>query len=75
MIATTAPDALTPKRLATAKARACLAGIQLHDLEGDDGQPMFVVSRWNLTRWNLTRCFSELSEVESWLDFVTGAPK
>ena len=72
MTAAAPPEALTSKRLATAKARACLAGMQLHDLEGDDGQAMLVVSRWNLTR-----SFSgpdALQLVEAWLDFV-GAPE
>ena len=70
MTTTTAPDVLTSKRLATAKARACLAGITLHTLEGDDGRPLYVA-----TRWALTRSYTELDEVESWLDFVTGASK
>lgn len=55
------------KRLATLKARAALQGIVLHDLEGDDGAPEYVVSRWAMTR-----AFRSLDELETWLERVEG---
>ena len=55
------------KRVATAQARAALAGVVLHDIEGDDGRPLYIASRWALTR-----SFSEIEDVERWLDHVCG---
>ncbi len=66
----TAPQlaaALDAERLATAKARAALAGITLHAIEGDDGRPELIASRWALTK-----SFRDLEEVERWLSTVTG---
>lgn len=60
-------DALA-KRQATAQARAALAGITLHVLTGDDGRPEYIA-----TRWAMTKSFSDLADVERWLDRV-GAP-
>lgn len=57
------------KRASTAQARAALAGITLHVLAGDDGRPEYIA-----TRWALTKSFTDLSEVERWLDRV-GAPR
>lgn len=55
------------KRLATLRARAALAGVALYSIEGDDGRPLYV-----LTRWHLTRELRTLDEVDAWLDKVTG---
>ena len=55
------------KRLATLCARAALAGVTLHHIEGDFVPSVFVVSRWALTRE-----FTDLDAVERWLDLVTG---
>lgn len=57
------------KRLATAQARAALAGFTLTPIEADNGSPMFVISRWALTR-----SFGDLSEVEAFLDRVGAVP-
>lgn len=59
--------ALDPKRLATAQARAALAGIALEAIEGDNGRLEFVA-----TRWALSKRFDDLAAVEAWLDRVTG---
>lgn len=68
MIATAhLPEALA-KRQTTAQARAALAGITLHVVTGDDGRPEFIA-----TRWALTKSFSDIGDVERWLDRV-GAP-
>lgn len=56
------------KRLATLAARAALASVQLFTIEGDNGRPLFVA-----TRWALTRSFEDLDAVSRWLDMV-GAP-
>jgi hypothetical protein len=50
------------KAWATAQARCALAGFTANLIEGDDGRPMLVVSRWALTR-----AFDSLAEVETWL--------
>lgn len=65
--------ALDAKRLATARARAALAGVALDVIEDDRGRPEIVCSRWCLTR----RFSSEggadvLAAVEQWLTTVTG---
>ena len=51
----------------TAQARAALAGYQAVLLDGDDGRPLLVV-----TRWNLTRSFNDLAAFEAWRARVTG---
>lgn len=56
---------LDSKRLATTKARCALWGAVMSVIEGDDGRPMILI-----TRWALTRSFSDLDEVEQWLDRV-----
>lgn len=55
------------KRFSTLCARAALAGITLRHLEGDFGPNLFIVSKWTLTRQ-----FTEMRELEKWLDMVTG---
>ncbi len=57
------------KQVATATAHAALCGIVLHAIEGDDGRPLYVASRWALTRQ-----FETIEAVESWLARVTGKP-
>jgi hypothetical protein len=56
------------KRLATLRAQAALAGVTLHEIEGDDGRPIYIV-----TRSHLTRELRALNDVEAWLLRVTGA--
>jgi len=58
------------KTLSTLCAKAALAGVTLHVVENDDGQPAYVLSRWNLTRQ-----LHSLDEVQRWLDLLTGAAK
>lgn len=60
-------DAFDRKRLATAQARAALAGVTVALIEGDNGGPELIASRWALTKR-----FSDLAELETWLDRVTG---
>lgn len=55
------------KRVATLRARAALVGVALHAIDGDRGVPIYVASRWAMTRQ-----FESLSDLESWLDRVTG---
>lgn len=59
--------AIDPKRFATAQARAALAGVTVELIEGDDGAPELIASRWALTKR-----FGDLAELEAWLDRVTG---
>jgi hypothetical protein len=61
----TAPDV---KRLATAKARAALAGVQLHVIADDAGRPSYVCTRWAMSAY-----FDGLADVEAWLDRVCGS--
>lgn len=68
MTAAQLATALDAKKLATATARAALAGITLQVIEGDDGRPEMVASRWALSKR-----FNDLADVERWLDQVTGA--
>jgi hypothetical protein len=60
------------KQLATAKARCALWGGVVHELEGDSGQPLLIVTRWSLTRSFEGR--DALDDIERFLDLV-GAPK
>lgn len=55
------------KRLATAKARAAMAGVELHCITDDAGRPTYIC-----TKWALTASFQDLADVESWLDRVEG---
>lgn len=50
------------KLWATAQARCALAGFRADLIDGDDGSPMLVVSRWALCR-----AFGTPGEVEVWL--------
>ena len=56
------------KKFATCQARAALAGVTLIRLEGDDGRPKFIASRWALTK-----NFDNINLVDVWLTRVTGA--
>ena len=38
------------KAFTTLQARCCLVGIRLDALESDDGQTIFVVTKWAVTR-------------------------
>ncbi|MBS0442824.1 MAG: hypothetical protein JSR38_12775 [Proteobacteria bacterium] len=51
----------------TLQARALLAGFHASLIDGDDGRPELVVSRWALTR-----SFTDLSEAGAWLSRVEG---
>jgi hypothetical protein len=62
------------KRLATAKARAALLGVELHDTQGDTGERVLIATK---TAWAMTRAFegpSALADVERWLDRMEGRP-
>lgn len=58
------------KRLANAKARACLAGVELHAIEDDAGRPLYVC-----VKWALTASFTDLADVENWLTRVEGGKR
>ena len=53
--------------MATAQARATLAGFHASLTDTDDGRPQLVCSRWAMTR-----AFDNLPELETWLQRVTG---
>jgi hypothetical protein len=55
---------------ATLQARATLAGFTAHLIEGDDGRPLLIVSRWALTT-----SFDDAAAAERWLNRVAGAGK
>lgn len=56
------------KRLATLRASAAMAGVQLHVYYDEDtGQTVYLVSRWALTRQ-----LESLDAAEAWLAQVTG---
>jgi hypothetical protein len=54
---------VSDKRVATARARAALAGAELHVIEGDDGCP-----EWIVTREAVTSKLQSLDDVERWLE-------
>lgn len=58
-----------PKPWRTAQARVSLAGYQAELLDGDDGRPMLIVSRWALTR-----SFRDIDEANAWIARVVGQP-
>lgn len=58
---------MTTKELETLRARCAFAGVAFHAIEDDRGQPMYAVSRWNLSR-----TFATVAEVDAWLERVTG---
>lgn len=55
------------KRLANAKARAAMAGVELHAITDDAEKPLFVC-----VKWALTASFSDLADVEAWLSRIEG---
>lgn len=55
------------KRFTTLQARAALAGITFHRIEGDFGHPVYVA-----TRGAMTCHFDDLDDVEDWLNGVAG---
>lgn len=59
----TSTATIEAKRLATARARAALRGIVLHQLADDRGRPEFVA-----TQGAWTRSFTTIEAVEAWLD-------
>lgn len=56
------------KRLDTLTARAALLGVTLHRIEGDFVPNLYIVSRWSLTRE-----FTNMADLEAWIDLVSGA--
>lgn len=62
-----APRERASKIFCTLQARAALAGVVLHQLEGDDGRPLYVA-----TRRVVTRQFCDLNAVGAWLDRIAG---
>lgn len=62
------PAAVDAKKLATAKARTALWGGTLASIDGDDGRPLLIVSRWALCK-----SFTDLDDVDRFLHAV-GAP-
>lgn len=56
------------KRIASLRARAALAGVVMHGIEGDFGDIIFIFSRWAMTRQ-----LDSIEAAERWLDGVTGA--
>lgn len=60
---------IAAKRVATLQARAALSGIALHHVEGENGRPVYIA-----TKWALTKQFESLDEVEAWIDRVTDKP-
>lgn len=65
MTAATLARALDAKRLANATARAALWGGVLTVIDGDDGRPLLIVSRWALCR-----SFTSLDDVDAFLEKV-----
>lgn len=51
----------------TMRARCALGGLTFNVIESDDGKPLYVVSRWNITRQ-----FNDLNELGEWLHRVAG---
>lgn len=64
----TAPsNDLEPKAVATLTARAALAGVVLHTVEDDAGNPLFIA-----TKWSLTRQMGTVAEVDEFLQRLGG---
>lgn len=57
------------KRIANARARAALAGAELHVVVTDGG------SEFLATRWNLVRTLPDIAAVETWLDAIAGGAR
>lgn len=55
------------KAWVTTQAECILAQFQASLIDGDDGRPLLVVSRWALTR-----SFTDIAEARAWLALVTG---
>ena len=51
----------------TVQAGVLVAGYRADLLEGDDGRPLLIISRWALTR-----SFTEVTDARAWLALVTG---
>jgi hypothetical protein len=58
---------MTTKPFANLQAVAALHGVALHQIEGDNGQPLYIA-----TRWAMTKQLDTLPEVAAWLSMVTG---
>ena len=63
--AVTAPS--VEKRLATAKARAAMAGVELHAITDDRGAPLYCC-----VKWAMVASFTDLAQVEEWLGRIEG---
>ena len=55
------------KRLATLRAKAALSGHILHAIEGDNGQTLYIFSKWAQVRQ-----LESIERAELWLAHVTG---
>jgi hypothetical protein len=55
------------KRLATLRAKAALTGHVLHAIEGDNGQTLYIFSKWAQVRQ-----LENIERAETWLAHVTG---
>ena len=57
------------KPFANLQAVAALHGVALDQVEGDNGQPLYIATRWAMTKQLETL---QLQEVAAWLSMVTG---
>lgn len=55
------------KRLANLRARCALQGVQLHVIDGDNGLPLYIV-----TKWALTASLDSLDNLAAWVSRVDG---
>jgi hypothetical protein len=55
------------KRLANLRARCALQGVELHVIDGDDGKPLYIA-----TKWALTASFDNLASLAAWVARVDG---
>lgn len=58
------------KRVSTLRAKAALAGVVIHVIEGDSGETLYIFSRWELCRQ-----LDSIESAERWLDAMTGIHK
>ena len=65
-----APESEHTKRVSTLRARAALAGVVIHVIEGDSGETLYIFSRWELCRQ-----LDSIEAAERWLDAMTGCNK
>lgn len=56
------------KGFATLQARAAINLVELHRLEGDNGRPVYIA-----TKWAETKRFESLQAVADWLEGLTTA--